>query len=98
MPWLGKLLGGTLGFFLGGPLGMIAGAVFGHMMIDRAAEGSSEDGNPNGRFYFVNTGYNRSQMVFFVGAFSMLAKLASADGQVSDAARRKINEFMVNDL
>ena len=40
MPWLGKLLGGTLGFFLGGPFGMIAGAVFGHMMIDRAADGS----------------------------------------------------------
>ena len=55
MPWLGKLLGGTLGFFLGGPFGMIAGAVFGHMMIDRAAEGSSEDGNQNGSFYFVNT-------------------------------------------
>ena len=98
MPWLGKLLGGTLGFFLGGPFGMIAGAVFGHMMIDRAADGSSGEGNSDGRFYFVNTGYNRSQMVFFVGAFSMLAKLASADGQVSDAARRKINEFMVNDL
>ena len=66
MPWLGKLLGGTLGFFLGGPFGMIAGAVFGHMMIDRAADGSSGEGNSDGRFYFVNTGYNRSQMVFFV--------------------------------
>ena len=99
MPWLGKILGGTLGFFLGGPLGMIAGAVFGHYMIDKASAGGGESGNSEGRrFYFVNTGYNRSQMVFFVGAFSMLAKLASADGQVSDAARRKVNEFMVNDL
>ena len=99
MPWLGKLLGGTLGFFLGGPLGMIAGAVFGHYMIDKASSEGGENGNSEGRrFYFVNTGYNRSQMVFFVGAFSMLAKLASADGQVSDAARRKVNEFMVNDL
>ena len=99
MPWLGKLLGGTLGFFLGGPLGMIAGAVFGHYMIDKSSTGGGEDGNSEGRrFFFVNTGYNRSQMVFFVGAFSMLAKLASADGQVSDAARRKVNEFMVNDL
>lgn len=99
MPWLGKIIGGTLGFFLGGPLGMIAGAVFGHYMIDKASAEGSEDGNSDGRrFYFVNTGYNRSQMVFFVGAFSMLAKLASADGQVSDAARRKVNEFMINDL
>ena len=79
---------------------MIAGAVFGHM-LDKSAElqgggsGSRENG---GRYYFVNTGYNRPQMVFFVGAFSMLAKLASADGNVSDAARRKIDEFMTVDL
>ena len=107
MSWFGKILGGTIGFFLGGPLGMIAGAVFGHM-IDKSndlqnGEGSGEQGysrrfGDSDRYYFFNTGYNRSQMVFFVGAFSMLAKLASADGQVSEGARRKVNEFMVNDL
>lgn len=107
MSWFGKILGGTIGFFLGGPLGMIAGAVFGHM-IDKSNEiHGSDDSQSQGysrrfgdsdRYYFFNTGYNRSQMVFFVGAFSMLAKLAAADGQVSDAARRKVNEFMVNDL
>ena len=107
MSWFGKILGGTIGFFLGGPLGMIAGAVFGHM-IDKSNEihGSDDSGSQgysrrfgdSDRYYFFNTGYNRSQMVFFVGAFSMLAKLAAADGQVSDAARRKVNEFMVNDL
>ena len=86
---------------------MIAGAVFGHM-IDKSSElqggddsqfqGSSRRFGDSDRYYFFNTGYNRSQMVFFVGAFSMLAKLAAADGQVSDDARRKVNEFMVNDL
>ena len=98
MAWFGKILGGLLGFWLGGPLGMIAGAVFGHM-LDKSADLQSggEQGN-GGRYYFVNTGYNRPQMVFFVGAFSMLAKLASADGNVSDAARRKIDEFMTVDL
>lgn len=107
MSWIGKIIGGTIGFFLGGPLGMIAGAVFGHM-IDKSKDlqgddesqyqGSSRRFGDSDRYYFFNTGYNRSQMVFFVGAFSMLAKLASADGQISDAARRKVNEFMVNDL
>ena len=107
MPWIGKIIGGTIGFFLGGPLGMIAGAVFGHM-IDKSGEfqggeeseqkGSSYRFGDSDRFYFFNTGYNRSQMVFFVGAFSMLAKLAAADGQVSEGARRKVNEFMINDL
>ncbi len=99
MAWFGKIIGGILGYSIGGPLGMIAGAVFGHM-LDKSAEmekdGSS--GDRRGRYYFYNTGYNRSQMVFFVGAFSMLAKLASADGQISDAARRKIDEFMTRDL
>ncbi len=102
MSWFGKIIGATLGYFLGGPMGLIAGAVFGHM-IDKSssADGSSYErsgsSNQNG-YYFRNTGYTRSQMVFFVGAFSMLAKLASADGSVSDGARRKVNEFMVNDL
>lgn len=100
MGWLGKFLGGTIGFMLGGPLGMIAGAVFGHM-FDKSSEAYENEGQDSNNYrphFFVNTGYNRSQMVFFVGAFSMLAKLASADGPVTDAARRKVNEFMVNDL
>lgn len=113
MGWLGKIIGGTLGFFLGGPLGLIAGAVFGHM-IDKSSEfeesndsqdyqrtqndGSNYSQNDYSRRFFFNTGYGRSQMVFFVGAFSMLAKLASADGTVSENAKRKVSEFMVNDL
>lgn len=113
MSWIGKLIGGTIGFFLGGPLGLIAGAVFGHV-IDKSSELENSNNfngseNPNGfqdgyfhndysRRFFFNTGYGRHQMVFFVGAFSMLAKLASADGQVSENAKRKVSEFMINDL
>ena len=85
---------------------MIAGAVFGHM-IDKSNEIQEEDSGERGssrrfgdsdRFYFHNTGYSRFQMVFFVGAISMLAKLSAADGQVSEASRRKVDEFLVNDL
>ena len=99
MSWLGKIVGATLGYVLGGPFGLIAGAVFGHM-YDKSSEAGSQGSSENssGRYYFRNTGYTRNQMVFFVGAFSMLAKLASTDGQVSEAARRKVDEFMVNDL
>lgn len=100
MSWLGKIIGGTLGFFLGGPFGMIAGAVFGHMFDKSSdyANGQGSRNTENQRYFFYNTGYNRSQMVFFVGAFSMLAKLAAADGSVSEDARRKVNEFMISDL
>ena len=98
MSWLGKILGATIGFFLFGPIGMISGIVFGHM-IDKGKEFEEEGNGSEGRqFFFHNTGYSRSQMVFFVGAFSMLAKLSSVDGRVSEGARRKVNEFMINDL
>lgn len=86
-----------MGFFLGGPLGMIAGAVFGHM-IDKGSDIESSQDSTYGPRFFYSTGYDRSQMVFFVGAFSMLAKLASADGVVREDARRKIDEFMRYDL
>lgn len=111
MSWFGKIIGGIIGFSLGGPLGLIAGAVFGHVIdkssdLDKSKGSNGSNGseytnssqNDYSRRFFFNTGYGKSQMVFFVGAFSMLAKLASADGQVSENEKRKISEFMVNDL
>ena len=99
MSWFGKIIGATIGFFLGGPIGMITGLVFGHM-YDKGQEIEQSEGEDSGhrQYFFRNTGYNRSQMVFFVGAFSMLAKLSAADGRVTEGARRKVIEFMVNDL
>ena len=35
---------------------------------------------------------------FFDGTFSMLAKIASADGRVTESVKRKVNEFMVYEL
>ncbi|SRR6056297_2057882 len=92
MSWLGKAIGGTVGFALGGPIGAVAGAVFGHMfdndeekprMIADGGGGSSGE---------------RAQMAFFVAAFSMLAKLSRADGQVSEAEVNAIRQFMARDL
>lgn len=42
--------------------------------------------------------YTPGNRAFFDGTFSMLAKLATADGKLSDAARERINRFMVYDL
>jgi len=111
MGWMGKLIGGTLGFVLGGPIGAIAGAAFGHT-IDKSSEiGTAQGGTGTG--YFQRTGpfgmgaggygtgvsaQQRSQMVFFVGTFSMLARVAAADGTVSEAETRKVREFMRQDL
>ena len=111
MSCLGALVGGTIGLFLGGPLGAIAGAAFGGFISGGA--GRINFGNQQQQFdqesFQGNDRYsswygsrmNRSQhhqMTFFVGAFSMLAKIAAADGHVSDKERRKVEEFMDRDL
>ena len=106
MGWLGKIIGGTFGFMLGGPLGLIAGAAFGNFFdhADQAdqSSGSQQQFGASRQYWtfspFAQETQQQSQMVFFVAAFSMLAKVASADGSVSDAERRKVEEFVTQDL
>ncbi|HAK46459.1 MAG TPA: co-chaperone DjlA [Spirochaeta sp.] len=106
MSCLGAVIGGTLGLFLGGPLGAIAGAAFGGFISGGARRinfgEQQENFQANDRYsswYGGRMNQNqRHQMTFFVGAFSMLAKIAAADGRVSDKERRKVEEFMDRDL
>lgn len=91
MGWMGKVVGGTIGFALGGPLGAILGATFGHA-FDSESEIDAADGRQ--RLSSVEQG----QLTFFVGAFSMLAKLAQADGRVTREELDSIEGFMENDL
>ncbi len=90
MGWMGKLVGGTIGFVLGGPLGAIAGAAFGHA-IDR----NNFQSHPRVSSY---SGQYRAQMTFFVGAFSMLARLVQADGKVTTSEISSIETIMAQDL
>ena len=92
MSIIGKVVGGTIGFALLGPLGAIAGAAFGHAFDksdEKYLEGSAVPG--------VSTG-EQAQFMFFVAAFSMLAKLAKADGRVSKEEIDSIEKFMLYDL
>ena len=91
MGWLGKVIGGTIGFAMGGPFGAVAGAVFGH-----AFDSSGQRYVPEGRGQLSEG--EAAQMAFFLGAFSMLAKLAQSDGRVSDEEMDSIEHFMVHDL
>ena len=68
MSWMGKLLGGGLGFMIGGPIGAVVGAVLGHHTLDSGAALSFEE---------------QRQGIFFIATFSMLGKLSKADGVVS---------------
>ncbi|MFH2219919.1 MAG: TerB family tellurite resistance protein [Pseudomonadota bacterium] len=91
MGLLGKIVGGTIGFALGGPLGAIAGAAFGHAFdLDKEKMDS-------GQQVRISAG-EEAQVTFFVAAFSMLAKLAKADGSVTKEEMDSINRFMLYDL
>ena len=91
MGWMGKLVGGTLGFALGGPLGAVAGAVFGH------AFDKNQQMEGGGRLSYLSS-HEQANMTFFVAVFSMLAKVARADGHVSRAEIDTIERFMAEDL
>jgi DnaJ like chaperone protein len=88
MGWLGKIVGGTLGFALGGPLGAIAGAALGHTFD------ASDEQYSRARLSY----HEESQMTFFVATFSMLAKVASADGRISPEEIHALEDFMAHEL
>jgi len=91
MGWLGKIIGGTIGFAMGGPIGAVAGAVFGH-----AFDSSGEKYSTQER---VHLSYDeKSQLTFFVATFSMLAKLARADGRITKEEIDSVENFMIYDL
>jgi DnaJ like chaperone protein len=91
MGWMGKIVGGTIGFAFGGPLGAIFGAAFGHA-FDTGTE--LDTAGTRQRLSTVE----HHQLTFFVAAFSMLAKLAQADGQVKKEEIDSIESFMEKDL
>ena len=83
MSWLGGLLGGTLGFALGGPLGAILGAIAGQSISGRAPQGLDA---------------TSKQTIFFTSLFAMLGSLAKADGRVSKAEIRFVEQLMREQL
>ena len=100
---LGTIIGGTIGLFLGGPLGAIAGAAFGSVLTGGMKRFTESTGEYNrdrfsGLYGSRMNSSQHSQMTFFVGAFSMLAKLAAVDGVISQKERNKVEEFMDRDL
>jgi len=77
LSWWGKLVGGAFGFMLGGPLGAVLGAALGHK-FDKGLEGLPEDAGE-----WDPGDQERTQMAFFTTTFSVMGRLAKADGRVS---------------
>jgi len=86
MSWLGKVLGGGIGLLFGGPLGGIMGAVLGHQF---------DASNSSGGFL---SAIESKQSIYFAAVFSMLGKLAKADGYVSQAEINVIDRVMTDNL
>ena len=95
MGWLGKMVGGTIGFALGGPIGAVAGAAFGHTFDKKEAAYLADSGIDMHQKLSAD---EETQLTFFVAAFSMLAKIVKADGRVSQQEIASIENFMTNDL
>ncbi len=91
MGWLGKVTFGTIGFALAGPLGAVAGAALGHGIDSQEEKPLHEE-----RQYLSKN--EEAQLTFFVAAFSMMAKLAKADGRVCENEIETIERFMTEDL
>ena len=87
MGWFGKLTLGSLGFILtGGPLGAIAGAALGHVLFDK------EDSIASKALPFRHA--EQAQAAYFISLFSILGKLAKADGVISREEVNIVNQFL----
>ncbi len=91
MSWFGKMVGGTIGLVMGGPLGAIAGGAIGHHLFDKEHPGDAARGGD----HFTRTSpAEQRQMTFFLALFSILGKLAKADGRVTREEGEEIVSFL----
>jgi DnaJ like chaperone protein len=85
MGLMGSLVGGMIGFSFGGPIGGILGALIG-------AQFSSNQSVPR-----MNT-HQSEQTAYFVTTFSLLGKMAQADGRVDEEETRLVKELIEKNI
>ncbi|MCP4716380.1 MAG: DnaJ domain-containing protein [Deltaproteobacteria bacterium] len=93
MSWFGKIAFGSVGLFVGGPLGAIAGAALGHHFVDKKDRGRSYDG-PSFQRFETRVPPEQIQATYFVCIFSILGKIAKADGVVSKDEIAVVENFI----
>lgn len=75
MSWLSGIIGGGIGAMIAGPFGAVIGAAIGSNIGGQKVAAGSRIGF---------SGAERKQAIFFTAAFSMVGKLAKADGRVCE--------------
>jgi DnaJ like chaperone protein len=88
LSWWGKLVGGAFGYMLGGPLGALLGAALGHR-FDKGLESLPDD-----VLAWESGDKERIQTVFFTTTFTVLGRVAKADGRVSRNEIRMAEQVM----
>jgi len=91
MSWLGAGIGAGIGAVIGGPIGAGIGAWLGHSMSKAYTHvtHSAQMGGPQ----LSGMSQQEAQSIFFVALFSMLAKMAKADGRVTSEEADLINHL-----
>jgi len=91
MSLLGAGIGAGIGAVIGGPIGAGIGAWLGHSMSKAYAH--VKQLGPMGAAGIPGMGMQEAQSIFFVALFSMLAKMAKADGHVTSEEADLINHL-----
>ncbi len=86
MSWIGTIIGALIGLRFGGIWGAVCGAILGHLV------------DTHRRQRAVRRLQARQRMPFLTSTFSLLAKLARADGAVSEFEIAAIEQFMRDHL
>ncbi len=97
MGLLGALFGGTVGFMLGGPLGAMIGGALGSQTGGTVRTSGQIGGNAHRAGAAYRTGHD-AQSAFLVAVISLAAKVAKADGQVTDHEVRAFDTFLRDNL
>ena len=99
MNWFGKILGFFLGYRLLGLPGALIGCYLGHLVDKQEPfEGMPNYRRRGNRIFQSASVLEEKHRVFFTCVFSMLAKLAKADGFISEAEIVVVERFMIDDL
>ena len=79
----GKVIGGAAGFALGGPLGAMMGVMAGNIYDKKRKTSSTHQGIPIQQKQYQEISSEEKQHIFALGVITLTAKLAKADGVVT---------------
>ena len=79
----GKVIGGVAGFALGGPLGAMMGVMAGNIYDKKRKMSSTHQGIPNQQKQYQEISNQEKQHIFALSVITLTAKLAKADGVVT---------------